>query len=236
MNVINRIVIVLALLCIMVAVTAVCLFPHFFVRQLSLQSDLLDDVIQRVELVDHLILIGIAAVADIVLLFFLLAQFYRPRVKSVRVQQIDGGTAMLTADSIRQRLGFYIDGLADVVSVKPKVDVKRDGVRVAVDVQTSATVNVPAMAQEIVGVIRAVVTETMGLQLRGEPQVRIRTGKFVAASYKSCRCWPRWTNRRFLPGLSRWLNRASAPRQPRVRTRRNNPSCPWPLSHQRMRS
>lgn len=182
MNVINRIVIVLALLCIMVAVTAVCLFPHFFVRQLSLQSDLLDDVIQRVELVDHLILIGITAVVDIVLLFFLLAQFYRPRVKSVRVQQIDGGTAMLTADSIRQRLGFYIDGLADVVSVKPKVDVKRDGVRVAVDVQTSATVNVPAMAQEIVGVIRAVVTETMGLQLRGEPQVRIRTGKFVAAS------------------------------------------------------
>lgn len=182
MNVINRIVIVLALLCIMVAVTAVCLFPHFFVGQVSLLSDRLEDVLLRVELVDHLILIGVAAVVDIVLFVFLLAQFYRRRIKSVRVQQIDGGTAVLTADSIRQRLGFYIDGLADVVSVRPKVEIKRDTVRVAIDVKTSATVNVPAKAQEIVEVIRLVVTETMGLQLRGEPQVRIRTGRFVAAS------------------------------------------------------
>jgi hypothetical protein len=182
MNVINRIVIVLALLCIMVAVTVVCLFPHFFVGQVSLLADRLDDLLPRVELADHLILIGIAAAVDIVLFVFLLAQLYRPRVKSVRVQQIDGGTAMLTADSIRQRLAFFIDGLADVVSVKPEVVIKRDAVRVAVDVQTSATVNVPAKAQEIVGVIRTVVTETMGLQLRGEPQVRIRTGRFIAAS------------------------------------------------------
>jgi hypothetical protein len=183
MNIINRIVIVLSLLCIMVTVTAVCLFPHFFVEQLSLLSDLLvEDVLPRVELFDHLILIGIAAAVDIVLFAFLPVQLYRPRIKTVRVQQIDGGTVMLTADSIRQRLAFFIDGLADVVSVKPDVDVKRDTVRVAVDVQTSATVNVPAKAQEIVEVIRTVVTETMGLQLSGEPQVRIRTGRFIAAS------------------------------------------------------
>jgi len=179
MNIVNRIVIVIALIATLVGVTAVCLFPDFFISQFSILSDwLVARTEPRVELIDHLYLIAVAAVVDIALLLFLALELRRPKAKSVRVQRVEGGTAMLTADSIRKRLAFYIDGLEDVVSVKPQVQIKRDTVSVAVNVQTSAAVNVPSKAREIVAIIRMVITETMGLKLRGEPQVQIRTGKY----------------------------------------------------------
>jgi hypothetical protein len=184
MNIVNRIVIIIVLVLVLVGVTAVGLFPDPFIARLVSFIDWLelDGLEARLELVHRLILIGVAAIVDIVLLLFLVLELRRPKAKAVRVQQVDGGTAMLTADSIRGRLGFYIDGLEDVVSVKPKVQIKRDKVMVAVDVRTSATVNVPAKAQEVVSIIRMVVLETLGLELSGEPQVNIKTGSYKAAS------------------------------------------------------
>ena len=184
MNIVNRIVISIVLILVLVGVTAVCLFPDPFIARLVSFIDWLelDGLGARLELVHRLILIGVAAMVDVVLLLFLVLELRRPKAKAVRVQQVDGGTAMLTADSIRGRLGFYIAGLEDVVSVKPKVQIKRDKVMVAVDVRTSATVNVPAKAQEVVSIIRMVVVETLGLELSGEPQVYIKTGSNKATS------------------------------------------------------
>jgi hypothetical protein len=187
MNIFNRIVIVILLILALVGVTAVCLFPDPFIARLVSFIDWLelDGLGSRMELVHRLILIGVAAIVDIILTLLLVLELRRPKPKAVRVQQVDGGTVMLTADSIRSRLGFYIDGLEDVVSVKPRVQIKRDKVMVAVDVQTSAIVNVPAKAQEVVSIIRMVVGETLGLELSEEPRVNIRTqraDKYVPAA------------------------------------------------------
>jgi len=179
MNIINRVIVVVGILGLLVAVTAVCLFPDFFVDQLSLISDEMDEIMSsRVRLEERLILIAVAAVADVLLLLFLVMELRRPTARAVRVESVEGGTAMLTADSIRQRVAFYVDGLEDVVRVKPRVQIRRNMVAVAVDVLASATVDVPAKAQEIVAIIRMVVTETMGLKLRGDPSVRIRIGSY----------------------------------------------------------
>jgi hypothetical protein len=177
MNVFNRVIIVVVAIFLLIGVTAVCFFPDFFIGQLSELAGWLDRIEPRIRLEDRLILIGVAVAIDLVLLLLMVLELRRPAAKAVRVQQVEGGTAMVTADSIRNRLGFYIDGLEDVVSVKPKVQIKRDMVTVAVDVRTSANVSIPAKAREIVSIIRMVVTETMGLKLRGEPQVNIRTQK-----------------------------------------------------------
>jgi hypothetical protein len=178
MNVFNRVTIVVLALAAIVAVTAICLFPDFFIERLSELAQWLNGIQPRLALVDRLILIGIFVAVDFVLLLLVVLELRRPGAKAVRVQQVEGGTALLTADSIKRRLAFHIDGLPDVVGVKPQVQIKGDTVRVAVDVQTSAAVNVPGMAREIVSVIRMVITETMGLKLKGVPQVNIRTGSY----------------------------------------------------------
>jgi hypothetical protein len=178
MNVFNRITIIVLALAAIVAVTAICLFPDFFIERLSELAQWLTGIQPRLALVDRLILIGIFVAVDFVLLLLVVLELRRPGAKAVRVQQVEGGSALVTADSIKRRLAFHIDGLQDVVSVKPQVQIKGDTVRVAVDVGTSAAVNVPAKAREIVSVIRMVITETMGLKLKGEPQVNIRTGSY----------------------------------------------------------
>lgn len=178
MNIFNRIVIVVLALAAIVAVTAICLFPDFFIERLSDLAGWLNGIQPRLVLADRLILIGVFVAVDFLLLLLVVLEFRRPGAKAVRVQQVEGGTALVTADSIKRRLAFHIDGLQDVVSAKPQVQIKRDTVSVTVDVQTSAAVNVPSKAREVVSVIRMVITETMGLKLKGEPQVSIRTGSY----------------------------------------------------------
>jgi hypothetical protein len=127
----------------------------------------------------RLILIGIAVVVDLILLLVLVLELRRRKPKIVKVQAVEGGQAAVTVDSIQNRLAFYIDSLEQVVSARPKIEIKGDRVRVVVDVKTAATVAVPAKAREVVEVVRMVITETMGLKLQGEPQVNIRTASFA---------------------------------------------------------
>jgi hypothetical protein len=179
MNIFNRIVMILLILALLVIITALLLFPDYFIFQLTWIADQLDRVGGNLTLTWRLILIGIAVVADLILLFLLVLELRRSKPKAVRVQQIEGGQAEVTVDSIQNRLAFYIDSLEEVVSARPKVEIKGDRVRVAVDVRTAATVAVPAKAREVVEVIRMVITETMGLKLLGEPKVNIRTASYA---------------------------------------------------------
>jgi hypothetical protein len=178
MNVVNRLLIIIALLLALVIVTVVCLFPEYVVGQLLIFFTSLDSLVARVMWSDRMILIGVATLVNIGLILFLALELYRPQAKEVRITSIEGGDATISVDSIKQRLSFYIDGLADVASAKPKVRIKGDKVLVSVDVQTVAAVNVPAKAREVVAVIQMVIQETMGLELRSEPRVRIQTGSY----------------------------------------------------------
>lgn len=178
MNVFNRIAMILLAVVAIIAVTAVCLFPDPFIERLSDLSQWLNDVQPRLEMVDRLILIAVFVVVDFVLLLLIALELRRPRAKAARVHQVEGGSALVTADSIKRRLAFTIDALPDVVSAKPQVEIRRDTVTVSAEVQTSAAVNVPSKAREIVSVIRMVISETMGLKLKGEPQVSIKIGSY----------------------------------------------------------
>lgn len=178
MNVFNRVMMVLLALITIVVVTVVGLFPDPFIGRLSDLSQWLNGIQTRLEMADRLVLIGILVAVDFVLLLLVVLELRRPRAKAARVHRVEGGSALVTADSIKRRLAFTIDGLEDVVSAKPQVEIKRDTVTVSVDVQTSAVVNVPAKAREIVSIVRMVISESMGLKLRGEPQVSIKIGSY----------------------------------------------------------
>jgi hypothetical protein len=179
MNVFNRVVMILLILALLVIITAALLFPYNSIDWLKWLGDQVAGRRGDLTVTWQLILIGIAVVADLILLFVLVLELRPSQPKAVRVQQVEGGQAAVTVDSIQNRLAFYIDSLDEVVSARPKVEIRGDRVRVAVDVRTAATVSVPAKAREVVGVIRMVITETMGLKLMGEPKVSIRTASFA---------------------------------------------------------
>ncbi|MBN1315506.1 MAG: hypothetical protein JXA42_08560 [Anaerolineales bacterium] len=178
MNIFNRIVMVVLILLAGVFITGVCLFPDDVILNISAISNWLDSIRLNIALIDHLILIGIAFVLDLILVIILALELYKPGAKQVRIQKVEGGEATITVDSIKQRLAFYIDGLEDVVNVTPRVQIKKNQVEVEVEIKTSAVVNVPSKASEVVDIIKMIVVETMGLELRGEPRVKIRTGSF----------------------------------------------------------
>lgn len=178
MNVFNRIIMVLLILTALVLVTGAGFFPDAVIQSFTTISNWMDGIQPRIGLSDRLILIAITVVLDLIMIVVLAFEFYKPGVKQVRIRQVEGGEATITVDSIRQRLSFYIDGLQDVVSVTPRVKVKNNQVEVAVDIKTSAVVNVPSKAREVVAIIKMVVEETMGLELKGEPLVKIRTGNY----------------------------------------------------------
>ena len=72
-----------------------------------------------------------------------------------------------------KRLAWHIDQLADVISVTPEVTAVGRAVNVMVNLETRPEIDVPMKTDEVVGVVKEVVTERMGLQL-GKVQVRIK--------------------------------------------------------------
>jgi hypothetical protein len=89
----------------------------------------------------------------------------RPRIKTIMVQQVSGGQAELTADSIVSRLEYNLDQLPEVIRARPRVRTARKGVRIDLAVETSPEVEVPSKSEEIQQVTRDIIENQMGLKL-----------------------------------------------------------------------
>ncbi len=115
----------------------------------------------------------IALIWDALAIFLLIREIKPGRKRYISVKEISGGMATINPDSIVQQLEYAIDPLPGIINVKPKVTAKRDKVRAEVEVTARATSNVPELATNLVEVIRQVLTAELGLQVAGDPQVRI---------------------------------------------------------------
>ena len=72
MNLVNRVLIVLFLLVVLIAVTVFAIFPEYAVQQLSDFAEWLSPrVLPELPLIDHLYLIGLAAVVDLAVVLLL---------------------------------------------------------------------------------------------------------------------------------------------------------------------
>ncbi len=106
-------------------------------------------------------------------LFLLWLELRRPKRKTVRVQKMAGGEALITVDSIAQRLAYNIDQLPDVIKVTPKIIGRSKGVDIDLLLETSPDIDVPMKTEEVLQVTREVIVERMGLKL-GKVQVKIK--------------------------------------------------------------
>ena len=116
MNTFNRVVIVIACLVLMAALTALFLLPH--VALLTIGRWMVDwgGYIEMQEAWTRLgIGIALAIVVDIILLIIILAEIRRGRQRYIRVQQVSGGMATISIDSVTEMLQHRLDPLPGVI-------------------------------------------------------------------------------------------------------------------------
>ncbi|MFQ6015359.1 MAG: hypothetical protein ACE5NP_07950, partial [Anaerolineae bacterium] len=153
MNLFNRIVMVLLLIAGIIAIPIVMFVPEPILRFVINELMFLEANLAFLNRL-HLALMVVGAVVLIPFVLLLWLELRRPRKKMVKVAQVTGGQAQLTTDAVAQGLQYYVDQLAGVIRVKPKIFSKRKGVEVVLDVETSPDVEVPAKSEEISQVAR----------------------------------------------------------------------------------
>jgi hypothetical protein len=97
----------------------------------------------------------------------------RPRAKMVKVHKADGADVVVNAGAIARRLQSRIDQLPDVITVKPVIAGRGDGVEVLLNLETSPEIDVPAKVEEVKQVVLQVIEAQMGLKLSSTPKIKI---------------------------------------------------------------
>ena len=167
MKTFNRVVVVLLLLVTIIVMSIVLVVPRPAIEVLRQRLWNLDASLALVApLVLLVVGVALALLVDVVCAVLIWLEIRRRRPRAIRVQSISGGQAELTVDSIARRVEHNVSQLNGVISIKPNVWGRRDGVEVGLDLETSPEVNVPAKTEEVCQVTREVVEDEMGLKLR----------------------------------------------------------------------
>jgi hypothetical protein len=184
MNTVNRVVIVVLLLTLMALLTTLFVLPHIVLtnvggRMVEWGKFFGDMSAQWLRLTLGLLL---SFIVDALIAFLIFLEVHRTRKRFIRVQQVTGGMATISTESIVQQLQHSLDPIVDVIKVAPSVNAKRDKVQTVVDVEVGANANVPRMATELIDMVQKVLTENLGLQVYGQPEVRIKVATAPAGA------------------------------------------------------
>jgi uncharacterized alkaline shock family protein YloU len=176
-NIFNRIVTILLILVAFFVVTIGLFVPAESLAVIRGTADNTLNTMNRIRpefiLLVRVLLVLCAMFLDILLVGLLVREVRGPAKHTLRVQKVGGGEVAVTAESLVERLQYQIDQLADVVGVKARVAPRGGGVDVEVNLQTSADVNVPEKAEQVLEVTRQVVEDKMGLKLARKPRVNV---------------------------------------------------------------
>jgi len=172
MNVLNRIIMVLIVLFLIVVVGTVLLTPLNFLDVTRLNLDYAQNVLSDAQIL--LMLRIICGGVLLVLLILLWFELWRPRRKSVRIETDSGGRAQLDVQSVAQSLEYRIDELPGVRQVRPRIISRGKDVEVILDLDTSPSVNIPALTDQIVKLSNDIVEGQLGIKIRSRVRLNIR--------------------------------------------------------------
>lgn len=175
MNTINRVVLVVALLCLMALLTIISVFPHFIFVNIGRWMVDVGTYFNSVQPVWRLILgLLLALILNIIVLFLIYLEVRPGGRRFIRVQQVTGGMATISTESIMQQLAYKLDSIPGVLKVSPRVNAKGDKVQAVVNVEVAAGSDVPDLATELMEAVKTVLADSLGLQVYGQPEVRIK--------------------------------------------------------------
>lgn len=178
MNAFNRIIVILLILLAILAIALVVIVPKRafdttagFFNWLSYGTEQLDRQNWPLFATGRVVGGGILGLAGLVLLWL---ELRRPRKKIIRAQKLEGGESFVTTDAIIQRVSYAVDRLPDVVKVFPTIKgYGRAGIDMDVLLETSPEIDVPMKSEEVLQVIKDVITQRMGLKV-GHVQIKIK--------------------------------------------------------------
>lgn len=172
MNILNRIMMVLAILLGLFVVLFVMIRPIDAVDLVRTNLDffaqsLFDDQ-------SFLIFLAATGALEFVLLILFWLELRRPRRKTVRIKTKGGGTAQLGVQSVAQSLEYRIDELAGVRKVRPSITSRGRDIRVAIDLDTSPSVNIPVLTDQIMDLCHDIVERQLGVKIHGKVKINVR--------------------------------------------------------------
>jgi len=180
MNVINRIITFLIFLIAFLLLIILAAAPFETLSWLQLQlaspNHWANNLRATHQLFFNLGRIGLAAIAFIIILPLMLAEFPRKKEAAVKMRT-EHGEIRITAESIAKRLAWHLDQLADVITVSPSVTPRGDTVNVKLAVETSPEIDVPMKTEEIMLVTREIIEKDMGMKL-GKLAVDLRHASY----------------------------------------------------------
>ncbi len=175
MNMFNRVVLVLILLALMIIVTSAAMFPQVVLvsvgEWLQYGGKYFDQINPVLRIAGGLVLSLIVDIGLAILIFF---EVRPQRKRSIRVQQVAGGTVTISDTSIIQQIAYKLDPIAGVIAVRPQIRAKGEKVQAIVQVEVGANTNVPRMATLLMERVQKVLAEDLGLQVYGHPEVQIK--------------------------------------------------------------
>ena len=186
MNVINRTAMVLLLAAAILSLVVFIMVPLRLSNELAADFALLGEVLEEYEIslfsfsVSWILFVLLGGMALVVLILILYLEVRRPRRGVVRILRVSGGEALVSIQSVAQRLEHSILQVGDILEVRPTILPRRAAVDVRVRVTTAPEVDIPAKTEEICQVAREVLEEQMGLSLRNI-QVRLSSGPYTYA-------------------------------------------------------
>lgn len=172
MNTFNRIVMVLGILVWIAAVTFVVLLPLDAVGVARIGLDQFEQA-----LFDDQFFTAFLAVcggALFLLLVLLILEIRRPRRRTVRIKTQGRGNAQLDVESVTQSLEYRVDELAGVRQVRTHIHSRGKDVDVALDLDTSPSVNIPVLTDQVVSLAQDIVEGQLGLKIHGQVRVNIK--------------------------------------------------------------
>jgi hypothetical protein len=186
MNIFNKVVAILLLLVLIPIVTIALIVPHESAQVLANYfTDLESQLSSSYTALNLALRIIIAVVIDALLVLLLYLEVRRRAVRAVPLQEMTGGEALLSLESIIERLKYRVDVLPGVLDVEPRIRPRRGAVEVTLNVEMAASAEMQADAETISDVARRVVEEEMGIKMRGKPRLQIHTVAFPGADRAS---------------------------------------------------
>ncbi len=172
MNTFNRIVMVLGILFWIAVVTYVVLLPLDAVGVARLGLDVFEQSLFD----DQFFTIFLAVSGGILflMLVLLVLELRRPRRRTVRIKTQGRGNAQLDVESVTQSLEYRVDELAGVRQVRTHIRSRGKDVDVSLDLDTSPSVNIPVLTDQVVSLAQDIVEGQLGLKIHGQVRVNIK--------------------------------------------------------------
>ena len=187
MNVFNRIVMVLGILLLIALLAYVLILPNYASDSADIGLKYFGENYARYFEEDQPVLpFGVAGqlfatifpvaggVAVLVLIVLLVLEVRRPRRKVVRIKTQGGSYARLEVGSVAQSLEYRVDELAGVRKVKTHIVSRGKDVDVTLDLDTSPSVNIPVLTDQIIALCHDIVEGQLGIHIHGRPVINIK--------------------------------------------------------------